>query len=72
VDSRGYIYVADTGNNRVQKFSPEGRFITAWGSAGTADGQMMGPAGVVLNDKGSVFVIELDNNRIQEFRIPPS
>ncbi len=70
VDPGGYIYVADTGNNRVQKFGPDGRFITAWGSTGTADGQMTGPVGVAIDDKGSVFVLELDNSRIQEFRIP--
>jgi hypothetical protein len=31
---------------------------------------MMGPVSVAVNGKGSVFVVELDNNRIQEFRIP--
>ena len=27
VDLRGYVYVADTGNHRVLRFSPEGEFI---------------------------------------------
>jgi DNA-binding beta-propeller fold protein YncE len=71
VDPQDYIYVADSGNNRVQKFDLNGRFITKWGSAGTGDGQMAGPVAIAVNDKGSVFVVELDNNRIQEFRIPP-
>ena len=31
VDRRGDIYVADTGNYRIQKFSGEGRFLTSWG-----------------------------------------
>jgi DNA-binding beta-propeller fold protein YncE len=31
VDSAGYSYVADTGNNRIQKFDPAGHFILAWG-----------------------------------------
>jgi len=30
----------------------------------------MGPVAVAVNEKGSLFVAELDNNRIQEFRIP--
>jgi len=70
VDGQDYIYMADTGNNRIQKFDLNGRFIAKWGSAGTGDGQMMGPAAVAVNEKGSLFVAELDNNRIQEFRIP--
>jgi DNA-binding beta-propeller fold protein YncE len=71
VDPQDYIYVADTGNNRVQKFDLKGNFISKWGSAGTGDGQMMGPVSVSVNDKGSVFVLELNNSRVQEFKIPP-
>ena len=70
VDDRDYIYLADTGNNRVQKFDLNGKFVAKWGSAGTGDGQMMGPVSIAVNDKGSVFVLELDNNRLQEFKIP--
>ena len=36
VDAQNYVYVADTGNNRVQKFDLTGRFIAKWGSAGTS------------------------------------
>ena len=32
VDSAGNVYVADTGNNRIQKFTSNGTFITTWGS----------------------------------------
>ena len=39
VDSSGNVYVADSGNNRIQKFDSNGTFITKWGSTGTADGQ---------------------------------
>lgn len=31
VDRNGNIYVADTGNNRVQKFDRSGRFMVEWG-----------------------------------------
>ena len=39
VDSTGDVYVADSGNSRIQKFTPTGTFITKWGSLGTGDGQ---------------------------------
>jgi NHL repeat len=32
VDNLGYIYVADTGNHRIQKFDKDGKFVTKWGS----------------------------------------
>lgn len=70
VDGQDYVYLADTGNNRVQKFNLDGKFITKWGAPGQGDGQMMGPASVAVNDRGTVFVAELENNRVQEFKIP--
>ena len=39
VDSKGNVYIADYGNNRIQKFTNDGKFITKWVSKGTADGQ---------------------------------
>lgn len=30
-DASGDVYVADTGNNRIQKFDEDGNFIRAWG-----------------------------------------
>ena len=39
VDADGYVYVADSGNNRIQKFDSNGNFITKWGSYGTGPGQ---------------------------------
>jgi len=43
----GNVYVADYNVDRVQKFTPDGRFITKWGTTGTADGQS---ATICVND----------------------
>jgi DNA-binding beta-propeller fold protein YncE len=69
-DASDYVYIADTGNNRVLKFDPSGRLIGQWGGAGTGDGQMMSPVAVAVNRNGAVFVVEKDNHRFQTFRIP--
>ena len=34
IDRDGNIYVGDTGNKRIQKFSSNGTFLTSWGSEG--------------------------------------
>ena len=31
VDTSGNVYVADSGNNRIQKFDSNGTYITQWG-----------------------------------------
>jgi DNA-binding beta-propeller fold protein YncE len=67
VDSSGSVYVADSDNNRVQKFSSDGTFITKWGSSGTADGQFGGPEGIAVDSSGSVYVADRGNDRVQKF-----
>ena len=34
VDEKGYIYVADSGNNRIQIFNPDGTFLRCFGRWG--------------------------------------
>jgi len=61
------VYVADTFNNRIQKFSSTGTFITKWGSEGSGDGQFNWPLGVAVDNYGNVYVADSNNNRIQKF-----
>jgi DNA-binding beta-propeller fold protein YncE len=65
VDANGNIYVADTGNNRIQKFTSRGGFVTQWGSSG--DGWLRGPTDVALDPSGNVYVADERNGRIQKF-----
>jgi len=67
VGSDGSIYVADQGNNRIQKFDAGGKFLLKWGSKGTGDGQFDSPSGVAVDKNGHVWVSDLWNHRIQEF-----
>jgi len=39
LDSQGNLYVTDLGNSRVQRFTPDGAFLSQWGTVGSADGQ---------------------------------
>ncbi len=67
VDSSGNVYVADTGNNRIQKFDNNGNFLTTWGTQGTGDGQLGLPVDVAVDAGGNVYVSENGNRRIQKF-----
>jgi hypothetical protein len=63
----GLVYVADTGNDRIQVFEPQGAFVRAWGTSGTGTGQLDSPSGVAVNATGDVFVADTGNGRIQVF-----
>src|SRR6476659_9003670 len=49
VDSSGNVYVADYGNNRVQKFDSSGNFLTKWGISGKGNGQFSFPNGIAVD-----------------------
>ena len=58
------IYVADTTNNRVQKFSTNGTFLLSIGGAGTNFGQFSSPQGIHLGLDLSLYVADTGNNRV--------
>ncbi|KPJ50445.1 MAG: hypothetical protein AMJ38_01785 [Dehalococcoidia bacterium DG_22] len=67
VDSEGNLYVADSGNHRVQKFDSEGGFIAEVGSLGDGEGKFNEPWGVAVDSEGNLYVADTWNNRIQKF-----
>jgi DNA-binding beta-propeller fold protein YncE len=70
VDSNnGSVYVADSGNNRVQKFSTAGQFIATWGTEGSENGQLKNLHDVTVDPSGKfIYTLELGNNhRVQKF-----
>ncbi len=77
VDSQGNVYVADSGNNRIVVFGPDGAFLREWGSTCKLDtgegcvnggaGQFNEPWGIAVAPDGSVFVSDTWNHRIQKF-----
>ena len=65
----GDIFVTDGHgtNNRVVKFSMDGRFITAWGRTGAGPGEFDQPHAIALDSQGRVFVGDRSNSRVQIF-----
>ena len=64
VDDNGHIYVADSGNNRIQKFDSQGRFLTMIGGFGWANEQFQRPVDVCADNNLDVFIADYENRRI--------
>ncbi|MGA7436312.1 MAG: hypothetical protein WBW44_11960, partial [Solirubrobacterales bacterium] len=58
IDPAGNVYVADFDNDRIQKFTSEGTFITKWGGWGTGNGQFRGPNAIATDAAGNVYVTD--------------
>lgn len=66
-DPHGNFYVGEYGgNDRVQKFSVDGKFLLQIGRCGTAPGEFERASGVVWRD-GLLYIADSFNNRIQVF-----
>ena len=61
----GTVYVADWRNDRVQKFTPYGRFLAAFGD--TREGRLSRPSGVAVDGRGRVYVADWGNERVRLF-----
>jgi uncharacterized repeat protein (TIGR01451 family) len=67
LDNIGQVYVTDTFNNRIQKFTPNGVFLGQGGSQGSGAGQFNSPTGIAIDQTNNVYVADTNNHRIQLF-----
>ena len=71
VADNGDIFIADghadDTNNRVVKFSSDGKFIKSWGKTGYGPGEFRTPHALAIDVRGRLFAGDRSNNRIQIF-----
>ncbi|MDD5467136.1 MAG: TIGR03663 family protein [Anaerolineales bacterium] len=62
----GAVYVADTWNHRIQKFTAQGEFLTMWGYFGQAEtpDALWGPRDIAVDGQNRVYVTDTGNKRV--------
>jgi DNA-binding beta-propeller fold protein YncE len=65
----GSVYVSDTWNHRIQKFTADGAPLLTWGHYGQAEtpDAFWGPRGIDVDSQGKVYVADTGNKRIVVF-----
>jgi streptogramin lyase len=70
-NDKGEIFVAEghgqNANDRIIKFSKDGKFLQAWGTRGSGPMQFNQPHALAFDSKGNLFVGDRANNRVLVF-----
>jgi DNA-binding beta-propeller fold protein YncE len=67
LDDKGFVYVSDTLNSRIQKFDPDGKFVTTFGQLGTNWGEFDKPKGVAVDTFGNLYAVDSGWSNVQIF-----
>ena len=66
-DSKGNMYILDTGKSRIIKLNADGEYVTSFGSAGSSPGHFQNPYGIWIDSDSRIFVADTGNDRIVFF-----
>ena len=66
IGPHGDVFVADQENNRIQKFTADGRFLTAFGQPPQTAGYDVGAVAVAAN--GDVYVTDPADQHVEVWR----
>jgi streptogramin lyase len=70
-NSKGEIFISEghgaNPNDRIMKFSKDGKFLQAWGTRGSGPGQFNQPHALAFDSKGNLYVGDRSNNRTLVF-----
>ena len=58
----GFVYIADTGNDRILKLTTDGEFVLSYKAEDA--GGLNGPKGVYVTPKGEIYIADTGNKRL--------
>lgn len=64
-DSKGLIYIADSGNSRIQKYSSNGRLLKSIGREGQGPGEFLQISAIDIDSEDHLYISDRKNRRIQ-------
>jgi len=67
IGREGDIYIVETGNFRVARYTPDGKFVRHYGEAGQAPGQFARPKGIAIDRAGRLYVGDAAFQNVQIF-----
>lgn len=70
IASDGSVVVIEYKNNRLQRFSSDGKWIATWGGPGFEPGKLNQPWGVTIDSKDRVHILDSNNHRVQRIELP--
>lgn len=65
LDSQGNMYILDSGNHRIQKFTSDGQYITTIGNKGQGPAEFIYPLSLDVDSKGYLHISDPGNQRVQ-------
>jgi DNA-binding beta-propeller fold protein YncE len=66
-DSTGHLWVADSGNNRIEVFNEAGGYVTQFGLYGSGSGGIEQPRAVAVDPRGNVWIADGGNDRVDRW-----
>jgi sugar lactone lactonase YvrE len=64
-DAGGNLYILDSGNHRIQKFSADGKYLATIGRQGQGPGEFYFPSWLDIDATGTLYVTDPNNQRVQ-------
>ena len=67
INSKGLIYVTDTGNKYIRVFNSNLEPLSSFGGEGSLPGKFNEPVGIAIDSSDNIYVADTGNSRIQKF-----
>jgi len=65
LDSNGNVYIADSGNHCIKKYSPDGEFLATFGKKGQGPGEFQIMGGIAVDNQGQMYVTDRSTSRLK-------